>query len=224
MSETLTARLDRYIIADDVQVDDVTDAFALFHVIGAGMPALSVNGKSRTAVRFGEEGIDLWLARAQHQIAWQELSSALPALSDEAAEILRVERGLPRWGSELTGEIIPTEANLEESVVDFAKGCYIGQEIISRIKMSGQTNKRLCGLKLESQTALLSGWRLAAIDNQKDVGWITSSVVSPRHGAIALGFLKRGFQETGSRLQARPADTAAAHDPIMVTVVPLPFA
>lgn len=224
MSETLTARLDRYIIADDVQIEDVTDAFALFHVIGAEGPALSANGKCHAAVRFGEVGIDLWLERAQHEIAWQELSSALPVMSEAGAEILRVERGLPRWGCELTGEIIPTEANLETSVVDFAKGCYIGQEVISRIKMSGQTNKRLCGLSVAGATALPSGWRLVAPDEQKEVGWITSSVVSPRYGTIALGFLKRGFQEPGLRLQARPAESASAQEPVAVSVVPLPFA
>ncbi len=224
MSERLTARLDRYIIADDVEVEDVTKAFALFHVIGAEGPALSANGKSRAAVRFGEVGIDLWTDRAQHEIGWQELSSALPVMGDEDAEILRVERGLPRWGYELTGEIIPTEANLETSVVDFAKGCYIGQEVISRIKMSGQTNKRLCGLRVAGPDTPPSGWRLIATDEQKDVGWITSSVISPRYGTIALGFLKRGFQATGLQLQARPANPATAKEPIGVTVVPLPFA
>ena len=224
MSEALTARLDRYIIADDVLVEDVTDSFALFHILSAEAPALSINGKSRAAIRFGEAGIDLWLARAQHELAWQELSSALPVMSAADSEILRVERGLPRWGRELTGEIIPTEANLETSVVDFEKGCYIGQEVISRIKMSGQTNKRLCGLSVAGSKELPSGWRLIATDEQKDVGWITSSVVSPRHGTIALGFLKRGFQTIGSRLEARPPETAPAQEPVMVTVVPLPFA
>src|SRR6266566_5089576 len=55
-------------------------------------------------------------------------------------------QGIPRWSCELTEEIIPVEANLEQGTIDYQKGCYIGQEVISRIKMSGQTNKRLCGL------------------------------------------------------------------------------
>ncbi|MEP6821171.1 MAG: glycine cleavage T C-terminal barrel domain-containing protein [Chthoniobacterales bacterium] len=222
LSETLIARLDRYIIADDVQVEDVTDAFALYHVVGGEEPVLSVKGKSRAAIRFGTAGIDIWVDRALHEVAWLELSRALPVMSDEDAEILRVELGLPRWNRELTGEIIPTEANLENIVVDFAKGCYIGQEVISRIKMSGQTNKRLCGLSVAGPHALPAGWRLVAPEEQKDVGWITSSVVSPRYGRIALGFLKRGFQAAGLQLQARPAE--GARERIAVTVVPLPFA
>ena len=58
----------------------------------------------------------------------------------------RIEQGAPRWGWELTDQIIPVEANLADDAIDYAKGCYIGQEIISRMKISGQTNKRLCGL------------------------------------------------------------------------------
>ncbi len=88
-------------------------------------------------------------ARAEPGRSWRTL---YPFCDEEAAETLRIERGLPRWGHELTGEIIPTEANLEASAIDYAKGCYIGQEVISRIKMSGQTNKRLCGFSRSMRT------------------------------------------------------------------------
>ncbi len=223
MAEALSARLDRYIIADDVQVEDITDEFALFHVIGAPAPALSAKAKARAATRFGEVGTDLWVEHTQRELAWQELSCALPGMSGANAEIWRIERGLPRWGRELTGEIIPTEANLETSVVDFAKGCYIGQEVISRIKMSGQTNKRLCGLRGAGSKALPAGGRLIAPDGEKDVGWITSSAVSPRYGTIALGFLKRGFQEAGLQLHVRSEAAVSSEGATTVTVVPLPF-
>ncbi len=78
----------------------------------------------------------------------------------------------------MSGEIIPTEANLESVAIDYAKGCYIGQEVISRIKMSGQTNKRLCGLLPLSNHQLRSGMRLFSISDGKDVGWITSVALS----------------------------------------------
>ena len=60
-------------------------------------------------------------------------------------EVFRIERGVPRWTRELTGEILPVEANLETAAIDYEKGCYVGQEVISRIKMLGQRNKKLCG-------------------------------------------------------------------------------
>ncbi|HEY0368861.1 MAG TPA: glycine cleavage T C-terminal barrel domain-containing protein, partial [Chthoniobacterales bacterium] len=120
-----------------------------------------------------------------------------------------------RWGRELSDEIIPTEANLEADVVDFAKGCYIGQEVISRIKMSGQTNKRLCGLITTAESPLRARMRLTSTD-AKEVGVITSAAKSWRTGAqIGLAFLKRGHQEPGTQLMA---DNSVA-----VQIAALPF-
>ena len=94
----------------------------------------------------------------------------------------------------MTDEIIPTEANLEATSIDYEKGCYIGQEVISRIKMSGQTNKRLCGLVSVSGAPLQAGMRIAPRDDKKDVGWITSATRSRRlQKEIALGYVKRDF-------------------------------
>lgn len=218
-AEALVARLDRYIIADDVQIEDVTEAFALFHVLGAETPDVSANAKSRSAARLGEVGTDIWLSATDREKALQELSQTLSVCDEACAETLRIERGLPRWGHELTGEIIPTEANLEATAIDYAKGCYIGQEVISRIKMSGQTNKRLCGFTVVGEGAVAEGMRLLAAD--KDVGWVTSVTSSERLGRqIALGFVKRGFQEIGSRLEARVANGTTS---VAVEIVALPF-
>ena len=133
-----------------------------------------------------------------------------------SAETLRIESGIPRWGRELTGEIIPPEANLQERCVDYAKGCYIGQEVISRMKMSGQTNKRLCGLLSSDGSRLQDSMRLHPANEERDVGWITSAIHSERlQKNIALAFVKRGFNDAGTRLR-----TSTGLD---VEVVPLPF-
>ncbi len=218
--EALRTRLDRYIIADDVQIEDVTEAFALFHVLGVKAPALSVPVQCRKASRFGEAGTDVWLDIFARETARRELAAASLICDEECAEQLRIERGLPRWGHELTGEIIPTEANLEASTIDYGKGCYIGQEVISRIKMSGQTNKRLCGFVARGEGSVAPGMRfLTADDAQKDVGWVTSVAPKARGGErIGLGFVKRGFQESRTRLRAR-AEGAEG----MVEIVALPF-
>ena len=220
--EQLAARLERYVIADDVQIEDVSDAFALFHMTG---PPVSVSTNAHvkaTADRFGTAGIDLWLPREQHALALQELATALPTCDADCAELLRIERGIPRWGYELSDEIIPTEANLEASAIDYAKGCYIGQEVISRMKMSGQTNKRLCGLVAVNDEAMASGMRL--LNDGKDVGWLTSVAQSVRlHRTIALGFVKRGFQTPGTQLELHAADGSASTGS-RVEVATLPFA
>lgn len=214
--ESLPARLDRYIIADDVQIEDVTEKFALFHVLGREIPAVTDTARRVSADRFGFPGMDIWLERGEHDRALQMFAARLGVCTDEAAETFRIERGVPRWGRELTEDIIPIEANLEERTVDYAKGCYIGQEVISRMKMSGQTNKRLCGL-VPIDGTLRESMRLIGADS-KDAGWITSVTESARLGKqIALGFVKRGF---GPELIA----SAEATPPVRVQLAALPFA
>ncbi len=222
LRDAIAARLERYVIADDVQIEDVTDAFALFHASGPTVPASASAMVTARAERFGTRGTDLWLARDQHALALQELATMLPRCDDDCAEVLRIERGLPRWGRELTNEIIPAEANLEASAIDYAKGCYIGQEVISRMKMSGQTNKRLCGLLAIDGGSIAAGMRLAR--DGKDVGWVTSAANSARLGkTIALGFVKRGFWDVGSQLDLQTAD-GFLPDNQRVEVAALPFA
>ena len=208
LTDALTARLDRYIIADDVQLEDATEEFAFWHVLGVDEERLSSIGKCRKTERFGMIGIDLWLPRAEHEKGLQALSRLVPICDEECAEMFRIERGLPRWGHELTDAIIPTEANLEASAIDFAKGCYIGQEVISRIKMSGQTNKRLCGFVVIGEKPAREGMRLMAPGQEgKEIGWLTSVTWSRRlDRQIALGFAKRGYQEIGSSFTAQAAD------------------
>ncbi len=211
--EHLIQRLERYVIADDVVIDDVTDEFALFHVLGEP----SGNAAVVQAERYGATGEDIWVSRAEHDAVEQGLRTRVSLCDAECEEVFRIERGIPRWARDLTEEIIPTEANLESSAIDYAKGCYIGQEVISRIKMSGQTNKRLCGLITTSETALATGTRLFI--NEKDVGWITSATRSARVGSqIALGFVKRGYEAVGTQLVARTESGE-----VFVQITALPF-
>ena len=220
LRETLKVRLERYVIADDVQIEDVTDQFSLFHALSQQSPTLE-NGRIVSARRFAEPGWDIWGDAAQYRVSLQELSSQLALCDSDAAEVMRIEQGIPSWGRELTNDIIPIEANLEQRAIDYQKGCYIGQEVISRIKMSGQTNKRLCGLISRDDLPLRPGMKLATSSAPgKEVGWITSATRSKRQ-EIALGYVKRGFNNLGTKLAC--GDSAAA-EPTTVEVVRLPFA
>ena len=222
LRETLRNRLERYVIADDVQIEDVTDQFSLFHLLSEESPT-PVHGRIVSVRRFAEPGLDIWSDTALHDAVWQQLSSAFGFVDPAVAEVMRIEQGIPRWGSELTEEIIPIEANLEQRTVDYEKGCYIGQEVISRIKMSGQTNKRLCGLISLDHVPLQPGMKLAAPSAAgREVGWVTTATRSERIGKeIALGYVKRGFNSPGTKLDAFSAENSAK--PISVEVVPLPF-
>jgi folate-binding protein YgfZ len=218
LRDDLSARLDRYIIADDVQIEDVTDRFSIFHLSETPPNALQA-ARTVVANRFASAGQDLWFEkeRVERERIREQLAEAFAFCDDECAEIFRIERGIPRWGRELTDEIIPVEANLEATSIDYFKGCYVGQEVISRMKMSGQTNKRLCGLISLSAEPLKAGMRLEPIEGKKkDVGWITSAARSSRlEKEIALGYVKRGFNTIGSHLRTDAN--------VLVEVVPIPF-
>ena len=221
LRETLFARLERYVIADDVQIEGVTDEFSLFHVLTEQPPARG-SGRTVSARRFSATGWDVWSDSARHDAVQHVLALAYQFIDSAAADVMRIEQGLPRWSRELTDEIIPIEANLEERAIDYQKGCYIGQEVISRIKMSGQTNKRLCGLISLNNTPLQPGMKLVAPSaSGKEAGWITSATCSQQLGKeIALGYVKRGFNNPTTNLEALSLDPVGA---IPVEVVSLPF-
>jgi tRNA-modifying protein YgfZ len=214
LKSSLTARLERYIIADDVQIENVTDQLSIFHTIGASPPAVSAPARLVSADRFGVSGHDIWIDANQHDQVASELADEFDFWDEDCTEVFRIEHGIPKWGRELTNEIIPVEANLEQRCIDYEKGCYIGQEIISRMKMSGQRNKQLCGLISLSETALVPGTKLTL--DGKEVGWITSAARS-QHRKIALGYVKRGFNAIGTKLEALSAENT----PVAVEVTDL---
>jgi folate-binding protein YgfZ len=224
LRETLAPRLERYVIADDVTIEDISDECALFHVTGESAPDLPNEGHWRRGKRFGIAGWDLSVAAAEHDRLLQLLAAREPLCEAEAREQFRIEQGAPRWGRELTDQIIPVEAHLENDAIDYAKGCYIGQETISRMKISGQTNKRLVGLVSLGGEPLEAGTRLRARETEKDAGWITSATRSDRLGKeIGLGYVKRGFNQPGTQLDALAATEPASSAAIRVQVVELPF-
>src|SRR5207244_1891622 len=216
LRETLKVRLERFVIADDVQIEDVTDQFVLFHLLSKQPPALE-SGRIVSVHRFAEPGWDIWVEVAQHGALLQELSLRWTLRDSDAAEVMRIEQGIPRWGRELTAEIIPIEANLEQRCIDYDKGCYIGQETISRMKMSGQRNKQLCGLVSVKNIPLAPGMRLTGPEG-KEIGWITSAIRSGER-EIALAYVKRGFNSIGTEVEAKSEGVAG----VRAEVVDLPF-
>jgi folate-binding protein YgfZ len=131
--------------------------------------------------------------------------------SEEDAEVVRVEHGRPRYGVDLDDGVIPQEAGLNDRAVSFTKGCYVGQETVARLHYRGKPNRHLRGLRLSEPVEPGTPLRLG----EKEVGRVTSAVVSPTHGPIALALVRR---------QASPGDTlAAGDDGVTATVSELPF-
>jgi folate-binding protein YgfZ len=108
-------------------------------------------------------------------------------ISEEAAEIVRVEHGRPRYGVDLDDTVIPQEAGLNERAVSFTKGCYVGQETVARLHYRGKPNRHLRGLRLSEPAA--SGDELHL--GERVVGRLGSIAISPRLGPIALALVRR---------------------------------
>jgi folate-binding protein YgfZ len=217
LEDALASRLERYVISDDVQIENITDQYSLFHFLTENEP--SVSGSFISVSRFGLTGRDLWVPATQHDETKQVGSAALAFCDDTCEEVFRIEQGIPAWGRELTEDTIPVEANLEQSCIDYVKGCYIGQEVISRMKMSGQRNKGLYGLTTGDGPPVSTEMKLYPIGEEREAGWITSATWSDRLGKnIALGYVKRPFNNPGAQLNAR-----AGEETVAVKIVNLPF-
>jgi folate-binding protein YgfZ len=221
LRDSLAARLEKYIIADDVALEDVTDEFGLFHLTDAKPPE-SLSGTEifqSESARFATPGVDLWFPADQSGLIREKLNQA--PIDAEALENFRLEQGIPRWGSELSESVLPNEAGLDQRAISYSKGCYLGQEVISRIKSLGHVNRHLRGLRPAGDIVLEAGDKLIGTDEAgKEVGLITSVGRSRSlESAIALGYVRRGFDVPGSILQVRRNNTLIGS----VEVCSLPF-
>ena len=157
-------------------------------------------------------GVDLIVKAGDAEALGASLDAAgAVRVSDEAAEIVRVESGRPRFGADMSSEHMPAEAAIVDRAVDFEKGCYIGQEPVARLHYRGKPNRTLRGLRLSAPVAhgdtLLLG--------EKEVGTIGTTCLSPAHGQIALAIVRREAAE-GQQLTVAGGETTAK-------VVELPF-
>ncbi|MDQ3741988.1 MAG: folate-binding protein [Actinomycetota bacterium] len=137
-------------------------------------------------------------------------AGAVP-VSEDAAEIVRVERGRPRYGADMDDATIPEEAGINDRAVSFTKGCYVGQETVARLHWKGKPNRHLRGLRATEPLERGAELRLG----EKTVGRVGTAVVSPAHGPIALAIVRR---------EASPGDTVGVGDRgATAEVVELPF-
>ena len=188
-AEELEARLTRYLIADDVEVVQLTGKWSLVHFTGtpSSVPAGVL---ARECARYGTAGTDWWIP-PDIGIGYPE---DFQLLEGDALETFRVANGIPAWGRELTEGMLPPEAGLDATDISYQKGCYIGQEIISRIKFAGKLNRRLVRMALEERI-LPENVRLVD-ENGNPAGELTSVSPLPIDGMWqALGYVKRGSED-----------------------------
>ncbi|HEX8206720.1 MAG TPA: glycine cleavage T C-terminal barrel domain-containing protein [Solirubrobacteraceae bacterium] len=211
----------RFSVGYDVQLHKRTLESALFSLVGpktgevvGPLPspehAHVVSGLGRVVAT--ADGADV-LCDAERADAVRAalLEAGAVAVSEDAAEIVRVEAGRPRYGADMDDGTIPEEAALNERAVSFTKGCYVGQETVARLHWKGKPNRHLRGLSLSSPAS--GGEELRV--GEKVVGRLGTAVVSPTHGPIALAIVRR---------EAGPGDEVVVEGGATATVVELPFA
>ncbi len=229
--------LDRYLISEQVEFANPTEAFAQMHLAGARAadvltqvlhdPNLPSSALQHKAVQFGSEGKG-WLRRhdafglpgydlvcpAEHASSvWQRLlqAGARPA-GLQACEILRIEAGLPREGADFDENTFAPEIGRIAETICYTKGCYLGQESIVMARDRGQVNRTLVGVRLPDGPVPHDS-RL--FDGDKEVGRVTSSIHSPRLGmGLGLAYVRRGHQEPGTKLEVDRAGKRAAAEVI----------
>jgi folate-binding protein YgfZ len=236
MGPKVYQHLDHYLVSEQVELADRTEEMVQLHVagprsaavlnqaLGEALPPLTelqhverTVQAERCQVRrhdpLGLPGFDLVAPRSAAQAVWEALTVAGAAPAGLAAyDVLRLEAGTPVNGPDIDGQL-PQEVGRTERAVSFTKGCYIGQETVARIRTYGHVNRSLVGLSIAGDEALPQGTKL--FRDGQEVGQVTSSLVSPRQGPIALAYVRRGSEGPGTVLEVaatgsgRSAEVAA---------------
>jgi aminomethyltransferase len=220
---TLYAHLDKYIIADDVTLEDATAGLAtlsiegpkagdVLAVLGAPAPAKPYSHAdwgARIVARIdstGAGGFAIFGPASEKQDLARALEGAGAVPADpEAERTVRLEHGKPRYGEEITDANLPQETQ-QMHAIHFNKGCYLGQEIVERIRSRGHVNRLLVRLELDCAEPPAAGSSL--LREGKEVGEIKSAVLSPALGTVvAMAYVRAEFAAERTGFTAEPRRT-----------------
>ncbi len=238
--------LDRYLFREDVRIEDSTGQWGRLGVLGprsadvlvglVGPHVRTLDGGQSIAVRITgraarlfrgtaagfDDGWDLLAPREELPAVWDAMAAAVGEsgphpIGAATLNVLRIERGMPWFGTDFDANSLPAETGLLGRAVRFDKGCYVGQEIVARMQSLGEPARRMCGVALEGSDVPPPGTELRAGDAR--AGVLTSACRSPSAGGtIGLATLGKAFAAAGQALEAAwPSGRSAAR------VVALPF-
>lgn len=235
LTNAVCERLEKYIVADDVQIVDVATQYGLLSIQGpqsAGVASgLELFSELPSAPfhfcslvdsalgelylvnqpRLGTVGFDLYLpTTAMAMVAEKALTltkaKAGGACGWQALEATRIEAGIPRFGIDMDETNLPQECGIESRAISYNKGCYIGQEVLNRIHTMGHVNRHLSGFKLAEDLENLPQRGDKVFFEGREIGFITSAFVSRRlRRPIALGYVRRERDQVGVELTLRTA-------------------
>lgn len=237
------AHLDRYIITEDVQLADRSDAFCRMVLLGpqvAGMAkalgashAAALPSVAWSQVKLGDShrfmfrndargtfALELCVERHAAADCWERLMDlgrpTMRPIGWTAMEVLRIEAGIPAYGADIDEDVLPAETQQIERAISYVKGCYLGQEVVERMRSRGSLARRLVGLELGGNAGAPLGAQLAV--DGAGVGRLTSLCESyATGGTIGLGYVKTAHAAAGTVLQVEASPRVEA------TVRELPF-
>jgi len=234
--ERLLATFDHYIIMDDVEVTNLSDKLTAIGIAGpkvrdvlssAGFEILQLEplqfadmtwqNVAVTVVRGDNtsvESYELWLSPDQTTLFHNALGNAgATPVGPTVLELLRIAAGVPRYGKDIRERDLPQETE-QQRALHFSKGCYIGQEIVERIRSRGNVHRKFTGFEAHGPLPAV-GAKIQA--DGKDVGEITSAASLPLAAgdrAVALGYIRREIATPGKQVQAGTTQ---------LLIAPLPF-
>jgi folate-binding protein YgfZ len=245
LSAAIKERLEKFVVAEDVQIIDVAPLYGLLRVAGPEaakiasavvkeIPALPLEIKKAQSESFGEYYIAFQPGPPEPAFDFfapvESIGRLAQALVDsgcalcgwQALETARIESTAPRFGADIDESNLPPEAGLETRAISYSKGCYIGQEVIARIRTYGQVAKTLRGLKFDSTAAKLPVKGAKLFHGDKEVGYVTSATASPRcRSNIALAYVRKEANAVGTELLVEIDD---AKIPARIQTIPFqPF-
>lgn len=209
--QTLMQHLDKFIIADDVTLEDARKSLAVIGVEGPGAADLQLSGAVKAPFAVTGVGFRLYVSPAEKAdwIAKLEAAGAVGATAEEQ-KVVRLERFHPRYGDDITEKNLVQETQLLNAV-SFSKGCYLGQEIVERVRSRGQVHRMLVPLYLDSAASLAKGTPVMA--GETAAGELMSSAFSPTLGkSVGFAYVRGEHASVGSQLRVgdAPAEVAAA--------------
>jgi len=239
--ERVLQTISRFTLAGDFRVTDLTTELTQFSLQGTRAAEIVARVLGEAAARLvhfevaivpwqqgqvtvirasqtGADGFDLFVAANQAAALWEALTAAgARPVGFDAVEILRIEAGQPRYRIDMDESNVVTETNLDEAI-SYTKGCYIGQEIVARIKYRGHVAKKLTGILFSRGVKIQSGPSIRSLDD-KEIGRITSATLSPHLGrTVALGYVKYDYLAAGTEVKV-----VAGERELYAEVVELPF-
>ncbi|MGI8959955.1 MAG: YgfZ/GcvT domain-containing protein [Bryobacteraceae bacterium] len=222
-SDKLRVHLDKYIIADDATVEDETGEWTAIGLegpqsleyarkLGVSIPEKQYSNTewragfvARTAST-GQEGIRIFLLpRDKPDLLHRVADLGIPNATDAEARIVRLENGIPRYGDDITERYLVQETQATHAV-HFNKGCYLGQEIVERVRSRAQVHRLLMPVRIQESRAPTTGTKLTL--DGKDVAEITSAAYSPGLGVVVgLAYVRT------EAAREKPAMFVAGSDP-----------